>query len=166
MSNPIPQRLQMRFGTSQQWLANPVLAKGEPGYNLDTKELKIGDGLTPWLALEADTSVFRGLFVAGTIYQLGQYVEAADGGVYVARRRMVAVAQPVAGMNWRKTSWGAAVAALPTRQQIFDYLEAGPGVSITLTTHNTILISLTGTTPPAAGNGYVQAGYVAANYVD
>ena len=27
---------------------NPVLAQGEPGYVLDTNQLKIGDGQTPW----------------------------------------------------------------------------------------------------------------------
>lgn len=31
---------------------NPVLRDGEPGFEIDTGKLKIGDGFLPWLALE------------------------------------------------------------------------------------------------------------------
>lgn len=41
--------IQIRRDTSDRWAAlNPVLSEGEPGYNLETRELKIGDGVNPW----------------------------------------------------------------------------------------------------------------------
>lgn len=41
-----------RRGPSYEWAAdNPILRAGEPGYELDTRKLKIGDGHTAWLGL-------------------------------------------------------------------------------------------------------------------
>lgn len=43
---------QFKRGTKQRWLeVNPVLKAGEPGWEVDTHRLKIGDGITPWGAL-------------------------------------------------------------------------------------------------------------------
>jgi hypothetical protein len=42
-------RVKLRRDDSYQWARfNPVLYEGEPGYERDTKRLKIGDGITPW----------------------------------------------------------------------------------------------------------------------
>jgi len=42
-------RFQLRRGTSAEWAAaNPVLSAGEPGFDLDTGEQRIGDGVTAW----------------------------------------------------------------------------------------------------------------------
>lgn len=42
-------RIQLRRGTSQQWKdADPVLAAGEPGWDLETSTLKVGDGSRRW----------------------------------------------------------------------------------------------------------------------
>ena len=44
--------IQNRRATAAQWTAaNPVLAAGELGFELDTNSAKIGDGLTPWKTL-------------------------------------------------------------------------------------------------------------------
>lgn len=44
--------IQNRRATAAQWTAaNPVLAAGELGFELDTNSAKIGDGLTPWETL-------------------------------------------------------------------------------------------------------------------
>jgi hypothetical protein len=44
--------IQFRRGTaSQATTDNPILAAGEPGYELGTGKLKIGDGSTAWTAL-------------------------------------------------------------------------------------------------------------------
>lgn len=38
-----------RRGLSNTWLyENPILEEGEPGFEVDTYKLKIGDGITPW----------------------------------------------------------------------------------------------------------------------
>jgi hypothetical protein len=44
-------KFQLRNGTTAQWNANPILAKGEPGYDIDLHILKIGDGVTHWADL-------------------------------------------------------------------------------------------------------------------
>ncbi len=44
--------IRVRTGTAATWVAqNPVLAAGEPGYESDTGELKIGNGSTAWNSL-------------------------------------------------------------------------------------------------------------------
>ncbi len=45
-------RMQFRRGTAAEWTtANPVLAEGELGVELDTSLFKVGDGSTAWTAL-------------------------------------------------------------------------------------------------------------------
>ena len=45
-------RIQFRRGTAAEWTAaNPVLAEGELGIELDTDFIKIGDGTTAWNSL-------------------------------------------------------------------------------------------------------------------
>jgi Major tropism determinant N-terminal domain len=44
--------IQLRKGTATQWsVANPVLASGEPGYDITNKIFKIGDGVSNWASL-------------------------------------------------------------------------------------------------------------------
>jgi hypothetical protein len=51
-------RQQQRRGTSEQWsTANPILAAGEIGYETDTNEFRIGDGVNRW----NDLSPFKNL---------------------------------------------------------------------------------------------------------
>lgn len=45
-------KIQLRRDTATNWSTiNPVLAKGEPGYETDTGKLKFGDGLLNWNSL-------------------------------------------------------------------------------------------------------------------
>ena len=45
-------QIKLRRDTAANWSsANPVLAQGEPGYDLTSKRLKIGDGVTAWNVL-------------------------------------------------------------------------------------------------------------------
>jgi len=47
------QQIQFRRGTSAEWAAaNPILAQGELGINLDGNRFKIGTGLTSWNYLD------------------------------------------------------------------------------------------------------------------
>lgn len=42
-------RMQQRRGTATQWTtANPVLAAGEIGFEIDTNKFKVGDGINQW----------------------------------------------------------------------------------------------------------------------
>lgn len=69
-------RMQQRRGTSAQWTsANPVLAAGEIGFETDTNQFKMGDGVNTWtnLAYFVDEDSVSG--------SLGDYVELALLGV-------------------------------------------------------------------------------------
>jgi hypothetical protein len=51
-------RIQLRRGGSQEWRnANPVLAQGEVGIDLDSGRIKIGDGSTAWNSLAYERPV-------------------------------------------------------------------------------------------------------------
>ena len=51
-------RMQQRRGTAQQWTdADPILAAGEIGFETDTGQFKIGDGVNHW----DDLSYFKNL---------------------------------------------------------------------------------------------------------
>lgn len=46
-------RLQLRQDTTENWnSANPILLEGEMGYNTDTKQFKIGNGVNSWNTLD------------------------------------------------------------------------------------------------------------------
>lgn len=43
---------QLKRGTSERWVeVNPILKQGEPGFEIDTGKLKIGDGMHTWIEL-------------------------------------------------------------------------------------------------------------------
>lgn len=49
---PVNNTIQLRKGLLSEWAStNPVLASGEPGYDLTNNILKIGDGFTQWSGL-------------------------------------------------------------------------------------------------------------------
>lgn len=49
-------KLVFRKDSSANWAANnPVLALGEPGFDTTNQILKVGDGVTPWNSLKAQT---------------------------------------------------------------------------------------------------------------
>lgn len=44
--------IKLKRGSSVSWAArNPTLAAGEPGVEVDTGQMKVGDGSTPWNSL-------------------------------------------------------------------------------------------------------------------
>lgn len=45
----VPTRIIFKKGTAAEWISTPlILAVGEPGYETDTKKMKIGDGIRTW----------------------------------------------------------------------------------------------------------------------
>lgn len=52
MAKVIKTTFKFKRGTAAQWLeTNPILAAGEPGFELDTNKLKIGNGISNWTYL-------------------------------------------------------------------------------------------------------------------
>jgi hypothetical protein len=69
-------RMQQRRGTASQWTsANPVLAAGEIGFEIDTNKFKMGDGINQWEDLDyfLDQTSLDG--------SLGDYVPLSQKGV-------------------------------------------------------------------------------------
>lgn len=59
-------RIKLRRDTAANWTsANPTLDLGEPGYETDTEQMKIGNGVDAWTTLP----YFAGGFDGGTIHQ-------------------------------------------------------------------------------------------------
>lgn len=80
-----------RKGTASAWTsANPVLASGEPGYDLTNSILKIGDGVSNWVALSGIGSTSVGgsssssVGVRGTISTTGTLNDFSVPGGYSA----------------------------------------------------------------------------------
>ena len=49
MAEIIKTTFQLKRGTYTRWLeVNPILKQGEPGFEIDTGRLKIGDGIRTW----------------------------------------------------------------------------------------------------------------------
>ena len=105
-------RIQLRRGGAQEWAnANPTLAQGEFGVELDTGRIKIGDGVTPWNSLRyerpiestsntANTLVQRdadGNFAAGTI--TSTLIGNASTASRLASTRQIQLAGDIQGSN-------------------------------------------------------------------
>jgi len=85
-------QIQFRRDTSISWTnANPVLASGEMGIELDTKQFKIGDGTTRWSLLPYGGIQGpvgpAGLILPSTTPQIGQVLTYVGG--------------PPSGIQWR-----------------------------------------------------------------
>lgn len=75
------QQIQFRRGTAAEWTTyNPILAQGEMGIELDTKQYKIGDGVLTWSALPYGGITGAGVPVGGSV---GQVVVKTGAGNYV-----------------------------------------------------------------------------------
>jgi hypothetical protein len=75
-------------GKAASWVsANPILAEAEPGYELDTGKLKIGNGVTAWNDLAyfgGDSSLSldeKSLTISGTKTQLAGFDTAIVGAI-------------------------------------------------------------------------------------
>lgn len=63
-------RIQLRRGGAQEWAnANPILAQGELGIELDTGRIKIGDGVTSWNSLRYERPIESVTSTANTLVQ-------------------------------------------------------------------------------------------------
>ena len=49
MATVINTTFKLKRGTAARWAeVNPILEEGEPGFSIDTNQLKVGNGVTPW----------------------------------------------------------------------------------------------------------------------
>lgn len=65
--------IKLRRALSSEWNSvNPVLNLGEPGYEIDTKKIKVGDGVNAWSNLEYVTQDFIDVVASGGLDSLTQ----------------------------------------------------------------------------------------------
>lgn len=61
-------KIQFRRGTANEWsTSNPTLGAGEPGYDTDTGDLKIGDGTNEWNTLNTVSGSSSGSYSVAEI---------------------------------------------------------------------------------------------------
>lgn len=81
---PVNSIIQLRKGTFSEWeTTNPILASGEPGFDLSNSLLKVGDGVNEWNSLSPLSSDIH-LYVKNTTgYSLNKgqvvYINGAQG---------------------------------------------------------------------------------------
>jgi hypothetical protein len=91
MSKTLQATLQIKNGTKANWISqNPVLAKGEPGLEIDTAHFKFGDGVSEWNDLSYAGTIVKVSSTNGhltidgtdvTIYALPTATSSVVGGV-------------------------------------------------------------------------------------
>jgi hypothetical protein len=60
--------ISLRSGTENQWTStNPILSSGEPGFEIDTGRVKIGNGTTAWSGLYYNSIIPTGLIAGNNI---------------------------------------------------------------------------------------------------
>lgn len=63
--------IQIRRGTTSEWeAANPILASGEPGFDLTTNYLRIGDGVSDWSDINPIGGVYHNYTNISTNYSV------------------------------------------------------------------------------------------------
>ena len=91
---------QFKRGTAEAWARNnPILRAAEPGYELDTGKLKIGDGTSPWNILEYLNDTYS-LSVDGKSLILNQKNEVQILGYEDALHGQMLVKDDEKGLTW------------------------------------------------------------------
>lgn len=92
-------QIKMRRGTAAAWTAaNPTLAAGEHGFETDTDQFKIGDGVTAWNDI---TSYYKKLSAA----TLGAETVAATAKATPVDADNMTITDSAASHVWKKVTW-------------------------------------------------------------
>jgi len=79
------EKLQFKRGTSAEWdSSNPILASGEPGYNISNNTMKVGDGQNPWSVIPVINfaSTYNGII--GDDLNISNYSIIGSGAVAIS----------------------------------------------------------------------------------
>jgi hypothetical protein len=113
--------IKLRRGTTDEWAtANPVLAQGEPGYDLEAAVLKIGDGTSAWSDLPG--------YLTGAALS-ASYVRADAAQAWTETQKQQALDNIGGGRVWTPRQWGATGTSddTATFQRAVDALSADGG---------------------------------------
>jgi len=102
---PLRTPQQQRNGTSTQWTAaNPVLLKGELGFETNTGKFKIGDGSNNWADLTYYLSTYPTVLKSYTVATVPAAASWTAGMIYVTDETGGAIPAFSDGTNWRRVS--------------------------------------------------------------
>ena len=92
--------LQFKRGYAEDWKKlNPTLAAAEPGFELDTGKLKIGDGKTKWIDLKYQNGDYK-LSVDGLSLILNPEEKITLKGYEEAKQGQMLVKDATQGLAW------------------------------------------------------------------
>lgn len=101
----------MRRDTADKWTAvNPKMGLGEPGYETDTRKLKIGDGEARWVDLPyvVGGSIDGALILDGTLSETALGGNVTDAGLALLTDADAAAQRTSLGLGTAATSNDAA----------------------------------------------------------
>ena len=118
-------RIQLRRDSAANWTStNPILDQGEPGYELDTGDMKIGDGASRWTQLPYHSGPDAPIPIA-TQAQLGGVIQ--GDGVLVGGSGILTLT-PASGSTIGGVTLGPAFFAYQTQAQNITSLTTATGV--------------------------------------
>jgi Major tropism determinant N-terminal domain len=113
-------KIQLRRDISANWAGtNPTLSAGEPGIELDTNKLKVGDGMTAWNDLDYLTATLPNESTTESLFVKLEGVD--DNTYYLPWAGVVSVSSD--GLNWTPGTFNAEF----TTHQEWDILNATVG---------------------------------------
>lgn len=134
--------IQLRRGTAAQWTAaNPILAAGEFGWETDTAEFKIGDGVTAWA-----TRPYWISDVAAHSHPLSQISDASTFGRTLMQVADAAAARASIGAGTSNLAIGTTAVTAMAGNKTFAFSE----ITGLLSTAQLPPISITNITPVAS----------------
>ncbi len=168
-------KIQLRRDSAANWAgANPVLAAGEAGVELDTLRMKLGDGVTAWNSLAYTTSggtgSVGGVTVSGTA-SAGQTLVASSGSSASwatpsagAISGVTVSGTPVAGQSLVATSSGSAAWSTPAATNVNGVTVSGTptvGQALIATAPGAATWQTPSTAPSGAASGDLSGNYPA-----
>lgn len=110
----------LRRGYAERWKeVNPKLADGEPGFELDTFKLKIGDGKTLWNELPYVTGE-GSISPDGTTLALNQNGNISLFGFDAAEPGMVPVKNQLGTLEWKKIEVPIATSSISGIMRLYN----------------------------------------------
>lgn len=111
--------IQLRRGTAAQWaVANPILADGELGWESDTAEFKMGDGITAW-----NTRPYWISDVAGHTHSMSQISDSSAFGRSVLAAVNAATARGLLGAGTSNLALGSTGSTAMAGNKTFAFSE-------------------------------------------
>lgn len=152
-------QIQVRRGTAAAWTsANPILAQGEIGYEIDNHGIKVGDGSTAWDSLSYFPVSWSALLNAPTYIAAGSSKAVARGVIDAEATTAKGTANGYCGLDG---SSKVAISNLPTGSTSSTVCvgnDSRLSDARTPTAHTHVVSDITASTTLALGVGSIELG--------